>query len=148
MNCIDNKWIRVIRCIVWEGSFCSSVATEGPCAHSLGGAHSCAKSMVLWCKSGLYPHTCNTSSPLQNHPWSTVFSPNWKKVKKFRVIHPTFQITSELVCNISCVSKVLSISGYQMCTVFHGIWCAQYFFPIWCAQLFLFIWCAQYFLCI
>jgi len=56
-------------------SFCSFVAIEGPCAHYLGGVHSCAKPAALWCKSGLCPHTWHTSSPVQSHPWFTECSP-------------------------------------------------------------------------
>jgi len=63
--------------------FCSFVAIEGPCAHYLGGVHSCAKPTVLWCKSGLCPHSSHPSSPLRSHPWFTECSPTTgKKVKQ------------------------------------------------------------------
>jgi len=62
----------------WD-SFCSFVEIEGPCAHYLGGVHSCAKPMVLWCKSGLCPHTWHMSSPVQRHPWFTECSPQTGK---------------------------------------------------------------------
>ena len=62
--------------------FCRLVEIESPCARYLGGVHSCAKPAVLWCKSGLCPHTWYTSSPLQSHPWFTECSPQSGKLSR------------------------------------------------------------------
>ena len=50
--------------------------------HYLGGVHSCAKPVVLWCKSCLCPHTWHTPFLVQSHPWFTECSP--QTVKKSR----------------------------------------------------------------
>ena len=96
-ECINGK-------VVPEICFCSFVAIEGPCAHYLGGVHSCAKPMVLWCKSGLCPHPWHTPSPMQDLPWFTECSPQTgKKVKKLsNTLHmsnycPTFRACTPLM---------------------------------------------------
>ena len=59
-ECFNNKVVPVIH-------FVALLKLKAP-GRTVGGVHSCAKPMVLWCKSGLCPHTWHTPSPLQSHP--------------------------------------------------------------------------------
>ena len=99
MHCVLEDRVNSKSC-TWD-SFCSFVEIWSPCAHYLGGVHSCAKPTVLWCNSGLCPHTWHTSSPVQSHPWFNECPPQTgKKIKKLIVMHSTWQIfapPSELV---------------------------------------------------
>ena len=62
--------------------------------HYLGGVLSCAKPMVLWCKSGLCTHLVHTLPNAKPSMIHRVLSPIWKKVKKLAVTHSTWQLTA------------------------------------------------------
>jgi hypothetical protein len=98
----NKVWIKIK--VVPEVHLAALLTLKAP-LHALGGVHSCAKPMALRCKSGICPHIIPTAKPSKIH---RVFSPNWKKVKKFRVIHFTRQIIAPSSETVSHSCKCLT----------------------------------------